>query len=674
MKDILIFAGTTEGRKLAEYLGESEVSHTVCVATEYGEIMLQEQPFRTIRRGRMDAEEIQLFMEQGAFRAVVDATHPYARIITENVRKAAEQVQLPYLRLLRNLETEAEEGEIYYFNSNESCAKKLEDIKGNILLTTGSKELHTFSSKEEIRNRLYVRVLPGTESIALCQKEQIVGKQILALQGPFSVELNLALIRQYDIRCLVTKKSGSSGGYQEKIQAARQAGIPVYVITKEEESGDSYAEVCRKLEQICGLKLQKRKPWDILLAGIGMGDQETLTKEVETAIQNADILLGAERMVECYQPKLEKRPYYLAKQIIPYLEDQQKKQEFLDRRQVVILFSGDSGFYSGCKKLHEQLCEEIKAGRLQATVRILPGISSLSYLASCIGEDYQCAEIHSMHGKELVNLGKKIRYAKKTFLLMSGVKDVQRLGRILLKEGLADCKVKVGYQLSYKEEQILELSPQQCTEQMKDGLYTCFVYNPNARSRPAVHGKPDEAFIRERVPMTKEEVREVSICKLHLRRDSVVYDIGSGTGSIAVEIAALSDEIKVYALEQKAEAVSLIQKNKEKFGAENLTVVEAKAPEKLAELPVASHAFIGGSGGNLKAILRELYQINPKMRVVMNAVSMETICEMKECLGLYKIQKEEVVQLQVSRARKTGEYHLMRAENPVWICAFQFCE
>ena len=172
--------------------------------------------------------------------------------------------------------------------------------------------------------------------------------------------------------------------------------------------------------------------------------------------------------------------------------------------------------------------------------------------------------------------------------------------------------------------------------------------------------------------MTKEEVREVSICKLKLYRGAVVYDIGSGTGSIAVEVAGLSDDIQVYAVEQKKEAVSLIWQNKEKFHLENITVIEAKAPEGLSELPKATHAFIGGSGGNLKEILRTLYDLNPDMRVVINAVSMETICEIKEILSLYKVKNEEIVQMQVSRAKKTGQYHLMQAENPVWICAFDF--
>lgn len=110
----------------------------------------------------------------------------------------------------------------------------------------------------------------------------------------------------------------------------------------------------------------------------------------------------------------------------------------------------------------------------------------------------------------------------------------------------------------------------------------------------------------------------------------------------------------------------------EKLQCENVTVIEAKAPDGLQDLPRASHAFIGGSGGNLREILRVLYEMNPGIRVVINAVSMETICEIKEILALYTIENEEIVQMQVSRVKKAGRHHMMQAENPVWICAFQF--
>lgn len=673
MKEILIFAGTTEGRKLSECLGAAGIGHTVCVATEYGKVVLMEQTLTKVQRGRMNQEEIRKFIDKGEYAAVVDATHPYAKVVTENIKAAMKDYDTPYLRLKRETDLESDYDKITYYECSEACAKALQNIEGNILLTIGSKDLDVFCSYQEVKSRLYVRILPGLESLKLCKDQGIEGKQILALQGPFTTELNEAMLRQYQIKCLVTKKSGKAGGYIEKLEAAKRLGIPVFVIGQSKsEEGYSFREVCHRLEIICAQKIMHANRLEIILAGVGMGSKGSLTREVYQAIENADILLGAQRLIEGYQPRLEKRPFYQSDQILPYLKEIRDKDLLMDGGRIVILFSGDSGFYSGCQALYRSLQAEIMAGNIEASVCILPGISSIAYLAACIGESYQGAAIYSIHGKELFNLASKIKREKKTFLLMSGVKDVNRLGKLLMKAGLCDCEILAGYQLSYPEQKILSLTPKECCELKEEGLYTCCIKNPTAESGGLTHGKADTEFIRDKVPMTKEEIREVSICKLKLYKGAVVYDIGSGTGAIAIEIAGLSDDIQVFAVEQKEEAVSLIKKNKEKFQLDNIEVVPAKAPEGLIGLPTPTHAFIGGSGGGMKEILSALYEINPEMRVVMNAISMETICEIKEVISLYPVENEEVVQIQVNRARHVGAYHLMQAENLVWICAFDF--
>lgn len=673
MKEVLIFAGTTEGRKLSECLSAAGIAHTLCVATEYGEIVLKDHPLAKIHRGRMDQAQIAEYIRKGDFVAAVDATHPYAEVVTENIKAAMQGMDIPCFRLKRKMEGAKEsEGKISYFDTATACARALKETDGNILLTTGSKELEIFCASEELKHRLYVRVLPGLESLMLCMDQGISGKQILALQGPFTVEMNEAMIHQYQIKCLVTKASGKVGGYQTKLEAAERAGIPVFVIGDHgKDPGCSFQEVCQKLEDICGRTINLPDRMEIVLAGVGMGSRSNLTREVHQVIESADILLGAERMIAQYQPRMEKKPYYRADQIIPYLKEMQKNLE-LEGAKTVILFSGDSGFYSGCQSLYKALLTEIDAGGLHASVHVMPGISSVAYLAACIGESYQDAAIYSMHGKKMHNIVSKIRKEAKTFLLMSGAKDVGMLGRLLLEAGMNQCEILMGYQLSYPEQQIRILTPEECCEVSEEGLYTCFVKNPYVECKGLTHGKADADFIRDKIPMTKEEVREVSICKLKLHKDAIVYDIGSGTGSIAVEIAGLSDDIRVYAIERKDEAARLIERNKEKFLLKNITVVTAEAPVGFAKLPVPTHAFIGGSGGRLKEILSALYQINPGMRVVINAVSMETICEIKEILSQYPVKNEEMVQMQVSRVGRAGEHHLMLAENPVWICAFDF--
>ena len=690
MKEILIFAGTTEGRKLSECLSKADILHTVCVATEYGELVLTENDCAHVHMGRMDVEEMSAFISDGQFSAVVDATHPYAQVVTEN-RTAMKGKDIPYIRLKRETDDSYDYDKIRSFECNEDCAEALLQINGNILLTTGSKELSVYCGHESIKDRLYVRVLPGLESLSLCNENGIMGRHILALQGPFTVDMNEAMLRQYDISCLVTKKSGRAGGYIEKLEAAKRLDIPVYVIERVNAAGNtnttgntntgnnksktySFRETCELLGNICHKKIIPQNKLNITMAGVGMGSQASLTKEVEHVIKEADIILGAKRMIDIYEPRLEKKPYYMAGDIIPYLKKLQGNDTFYEDKNVVILFSGDSGFYSGCQSLYRSLRAETESGALNADISIMPGISSIAYLAACTGESYQDAKICSIHGRKQANLADIIRHNSKTFMLMSGVNDVNSLGQLLLDAGLNQCIVIAGYELSYETQEIMTLTPIECVELKKEGLYTCLIKNPNAGDRRLTHGKADSEFIRDKVPMTKEEVREVSICKLRLTDKALVYDIGSGTGSIAMEMAGLSPDLKVYAIERKPEAVALIKKNKEKFKLDNIEVIEAEAPEGLDELPKPTHVFIGGSGGNLNEILNTLYSMNDSMRIVITAVSLETIAQIKDILSAYPIANEDIVELQVNRSKVIGKYHMMQAENPVWICSFDFRE
>ncbi len=183
---------------------------------------------------------------------------------------------------------------------------------------------------------------------------------------------------------------------------------------------------------------------------------------------------------------------------------------------------------------------------------------------------------------------------------------------------------------------------------------------------------PDSEFIRGKVPMTKEEVRAVSIGKLRLCRNSVLWDIGSGTGSVSVEAAMQDSSIKVYSIECNEEALSLTKSNVEKFGIKNATPVSAMAPDGLDGLPVATHAFIGGSRGNMEAILEKLFQVNPGMRVVINAVCLETVCSIQSALKKIGVEDYDVVQLNVSRANKVAGIHMMNSCNPVYVFSFDF--
>jgi precorrin-6Y C5,15-methyltransferase (decarboxylating) len=470
---------------------------------------------------------------------------------------------------------------------------------------------------------------------------------------------------------MVTKESGSAGGFPEKCRAAQKLGVKLFVIGSPREDGLSFDEVCEALEKLITMPLSSL---DISLIGIGMGNPDTLTNAAARLIRESDILFGAPRMLAAVDPAMinaERKPIYLAKDILPAL------REMNGNKKIAVVFSGDTGFYSGCRKLYQALAEAPEFGN-RWQVRVVPGISGISYLAAALGQSWQDAELISLHGRETqadwsAELLEAVRFHEKTYLIVSGVEDVQKIGRLLGNFPKADnFTVYAGYQLSYQEEQILELTALQCENLQQPGLYTCLIVNRTPEKKPATHGIADDAFIRDTVPMTKEEIRMVSLCKLHLQGDSVVYDVGSGTGSIAVEIAARSGKIRVFAIEKKTQAAALIRENAACFHVPNVTVVEGNAPEILKDLPVPTHAFIGGSSGNLREILNSLYEKNPEMRIVINAVSLETISEITEILPRLPLKEQEVISLSVSRSRPVGQYHLMQAENPIYIAAFTF--
>ena len=662
MKKPLIFSGTTEGRELSEKLSAAGIRHIVCVATEYGELVMEQDEMADVRTGRMTALEMYDMIKAEADK-VFDATHPYAADVSHNIHTACLAADKEYVRILRDTDSELfpADAEIHEFENASACAAALAETGGNILLTTGSKELGIYAADEAVRSRLYVRVLPSQESIALCEQAGLSGRHIIAMQGPFSMETDLALIKQFGIKTLVTKSSGSAGGAPDKIRAAAKAGIPVYMIGRPtEETGLSVNEALAKHFGI-------RSRIEIDLVGIGPGGRGLLTADAAEAIEKADILFGAKRMISSHEGR-RAYPYYRAEDIIPVLEKE------LPAR-AAVLFSGDTGFYSGAAKLLPALREWARGSEEDCGIRQHPGISSFSYLAAKAGVSYQDAKLVSIHGcsgdraAEAELLG-SVRCNEKTFVLLSGADDVKLLGRLLEENGLSGACIILGYQLSYPEEVVGTIRPEDCAMIDMPGLYTAIVVNDEPAEQKILPLIGDDEMIRGDVPMTKENIRHLSVMKLGLTAGATVYDIGSGTGSVACEIASLGNGIRVYAIEKKEEACGLIKQNAAKLGLKNIEVIYGTAPEALEGLEPPTHAFIGGSSGNLKEIMTALSGSGSSVRVVINAVSLETIAEIQSVIREFPVSGLSLEQISVSRARELGNHHLMMAENPVLIAAF----
>lgn len=648
MCKVLVFAGTTEGRKIAEFLAEQKVPCHICVATGYGEELLPRGESVTVSHERLDEAQMEELMLEINASPVIDATHPYAAEVTKNIRKACEHTGCHYVRLLRENQEIAGEKAVYV-DSVEEAAVYLKGTTGNILATTGSKEIAKYTVIPDYQKRVFARVLSLPEVAAQCSEHGFQGRNLICMQGPFSVEMNQAMIEQLDCLYLVTKMSGLTGGFPEKMEAARRTGcIPVVIGRPLAEEGVSLTE-CRRLlcEQFSLIPKQK-----ITLVGIGMGDEGSRTLEADRVLRSAELIIGARRMVTASVTGSQD----------VYIEyDSRKIGEYIrmhpEYREIAIVLSGDVGFYSGAKKLIDELGGQVS---------MVCGISSLVYFMAKIGKSWDDVYITSAHGRE-TNLICAVRTHKKVFAILGQKGKVAELSGKLLRYGMTAVKLYVGENLSYEHEKIISGGPEDFLDYEGDALSVVYLENENHIPVSATHGIPDEMFLRDKVPMTKEEVRTVSLSKLRLMEDSVCYDVGAGTGSVSVEMALRCFKGRVYAVEKKPEAVALLEKNRDKFCLDNLTVVEGYAPEALEALETPTHAFIGGSSGNMRAVMELLLKKNPGIRIVINCIAMESTAEALQCIKELPVTDTEVVQLCVGRAKKAGPYHMMMGENPITV-------
>jgi precorrin-6Y C5,15-methyltransferase (decarboxylating) len=343
---------------------------------------------------------------------------------------------------------------------------------------------------------------------------------------------------------------------------------------------------------------------------------------------------------------------YRSDEIVDYLRKNPKY------RNISVLMSGDIGFYSGAKKLLDKL------DRDEFEVHTEPGISSAVYLCSKIGTSWQDVYMTSAHGRD-ANLVGLSRIHSKVFTLLSEEDSVHAMARQFIDYGM-DVKITVGQDFGYETESIFTGTPGEVLEHGFGKLCVALISNDSPVTSNAI-SIPDEEFTRGDAPMTKSEVRALSVAKLKLSDDSVIYDIGAGTGSVSIEMALVAVNGSVYAIEKEDVAADLIEVNKHKFKAPNVQVIRGLAPEAMADLPRPTHAFIGGSSGNLKDIVACLLRKNPEIRIVINSVTIETLEETTQVIREFDLVEEEITCINVSKARKLGKYHLMTAQNPVYI-------
>lgn len=390
------------------------------------------------------------------------------------------------------------------------------------------------------------------------------------------------------------------------------------------------------------------------IVGIGPGNPKLLTGAALEAINQSTILIGDKRMLANFAS--EKRFYDTIKtaEICNICANANPEKDIIS-----ILVSGDVGFFSLAKTISGKLpdCECVR----------FCGISSLVYFAQQLQMSWDDAKIISMHGRRQ-NFIEAVAHNEKVFALTGGENSPQALCAKLCSFGLGGVQVYVGENLSYDNENISSMKAEEAAQKQFSSLSVMMIINKDAKTLAHnVHGLNDDLFMRSKVPMTKQEIRAVSISKLMPQETDVIYDIGAGTGSCSIELALQAGRGMVYAFERNPEAVQLIEKNKELFGVENLSVIAGEASEKLEEMPVPDCVFIGGSGGNLCKMLDTIYAKNENCRVVINAITVETLIEVVEYYKQHEAYALDIVNVFAARAKKLGAYNLMMSQNPVYI-------
>ena len=387
----------------------------------------------------------------------------------------------------------------------------------------------------------------------------------------------------------------------------------------------------------------------------GPGNEDLLTAQARRTLDEADAVFCADRT-----QTLVGNPA-VCRHLTPFskaLEDMETLRA--EGLRVAVLLSGDAGLYSMLPLLSERFGRE--------ALRVHPGVSSLQAFCARLGIPWQQARILSAHGKQLTPsaLCHTVRSGRMTLLLLDAEHNPRWIRQSLKDGGLENADITVGERISYPDECI---GPWEDREY--DPLSVALIENRTAGWTPRAFALPDDAFIRGKTPMTRREIRAQVAAELNLIPDAVIWDIGAGTGSVTVECALQCPFGRVYAVERDPDALKLIEENIRQFHLQNVDVVAGSAPKALENLPAPTHVFLGGTGGYAAEILALLEKLDTPVRLCGTAVTLESIRVFFDLLQ--KKKNFSAVQIAVSRAELMGGYHMLRAQNPVFVFSADLC-
>ncbi len=425
---------------------------------------------------------------------------------------------------------------------------------------------------------------------------------------------------------------------------------------------------------------------------IGMGDDgpKGLSQTALGIIEKADLLFGGERHLSFF-PNFNGEKIII-KSNLNEIVDLIKRN--LGTRKIVVLASGDPNFYGIARYLISKLGKE--------AFEVLPAISSMQLAFARVKESWDDAVLVSVHGRPIQAIIEQVRSSPKIGIFTDDGHTPGEIARILMEHGLNEYQAFVCENLGGEDERVtetlleklptMEFSPLNVLILKKIGEDQEPILAQPATSLPAgrqgaalesasvvqppyiqyTFGIPEDEFEcmkPRRGLITKAEVRVISLSKMALQKDSVVWDIGAGSGSVSIESALLAPMGRVYAIEKDEEDVAIIHRNLAKFQTLNVKVIHGRAPEALADLEAPDAIFIGGSGGGMEKILTVcLERLKPGGRLVVNLATIENL---SEAYGYFKERKIsiDVSQVQVSRGSPILNLTRFEAFNPVFVIA-----
>ena len=392
----------------------------------------------------------------------------------------------------------------------------------------------------------------------------------------------------------------------------------------------------------------------IVVVGIGDNGTDSLSREALRRVAEAELLLGGERHLAFF-------PDHPAEKLA--IRDNLKEVAArlqAETRQVVVLASGDPLFYG----IAGYLANKVGRERLE----VLPNISSMQLAFARLNESWHDAALVSCHAKPIEDAIDVIRDAKKVGIFTDDENTPGRIARELKKAGIGGFRAHVCENLGGSDERISSCSLDELTERTFSPLNVMVLVraaeSPADERRDWTFGIPEEAFY-QRQPLkgliTKTEVRVLSLAKLRLRPDNILWDIGAGSGSVSIEAALLG--ARVWAVEKNKDDCEIIRRNIAKFHTPQMSVVHGVAPAALADLPDPDAVFIGGSGGEMGELVRICRErLKPGGRLVINVATLENLGE---------VPADDVTLVQISRTRPILNLHRFEALNPVFIATWE---